>query len=67
MIQFPRSKCYSRERDKETGPSKTEVETMARAGALCVSVCLCLCGHVCVWAGGAGYISDISLRFYYLI
>lgn len=36
-----------RERDKETAPSKTEVETMARAGALSRS-CIYLCMYVCV-------------------
>jgi len=31
MIPFPGPNCFSGERDKETDPSKAEVETMARA------------------------------------
>lgn len=38
MIPFPRSKCSSGERDKEKGPSKTEVETMAKGVCVCARV-----------------------------
>lgn len=44
MIPFPGPNVFSRERDKETAPSKTEVETMARAGAPSHS---CVCTNVC--------------------
>lgn len=46
MIPFPGPKCFSREGDKETDPFKTEMETMARAGA-CVCVCNCWDSYVC--------------------
>lgn len=49
MIPFPRPICSSRERDKETAPSKTEVETMARAGAFsCSCMFVCACGRACL-------------------
>lgn len=46
MIPFPGPNGFSREGDKETAPSKTEMETMARAEALshsCVFVCVSVC------------------------
>lgn len=52
MIPFPGPNCFSRERDQETAPSKTEVETMARAGALshrCMCACVWLVIFLCVF------------------
>lgn len=41
MIPFPRSKCSSGETDKEKGPSKTEVETMAKGVCVFARACMC--------------------------
>lgn len=54
MIPFPGPNYFSREGDKAAAPSKTEMETMARAGALsrsCMRVYFFVCDtqseHVC--------------------